>query len=168
MTTVLLFSCKSVNSDYRLNNTKTENVVKRCKNIEDTNFVVPKGLLVGKWKEYFQWTKQDSTWIGMKPLNLIHEYEIFPNGKIVFKETDIESSRIVWLNRLRGFINKSRNKLYVLKNPRNDTIFIPGELLKKETKRIHLLNDTLLRIDEHFFISGNYKLIIVDYRRVDK
>jgi hypothetical protein len=164
----LLFACNSINSDNRLVTTKTEIGVKRIKNIEDTNFVVPKGLLLGKWRESIQWVKQDSTWIGMKSLNLIYEYEFFPNGKLVHREIDIENSCVVWTNRLSGFLNKSRNTLYVLKNQRNDTIFRPGELLKKETKRIHLLNDTLLRIDEHFIISGKYKLIIVDYKRVNK
>jgi hypothetical protein len=162
----LLVACNSMNSDNKQVTTKTEIVFTGTKNIEDTNFVAPKGLLLGKWTESIQWVKRDSIWIGMKSLNLIHEYEFFPNGELVFREIDIENSHVAWINRLRGFLNKSRNILYVVKNQRNDTIFKPGELLKKETKRIHLLNDTLLRIDEHFIISGEYKLIIVDYKRV--
>ena len=149
--------------------TKTEIVAKGIKVIEDTSFVVPKGLLIGKWKESIRWVKLDSTWTGMKSLNLIHEYEFFKNGKIVQREIDIEHSSLAWTNWLEGHLNKSRNTLYAFRNERNDTLFKPGELLKKETKRIHLLNDTILRIDEHFYeSSGKYPLIIVDYKREKK
>jgi len=159
---ILNFACNSNN--YVKN--KTEIVAKGIKNIEDTSFVVPKGLLIGKWKESIRWEKHDSTWTGMKSLNLIHEYEFFKNGKIVQREIDIEDSNVAWTSWLGGNLNKSRNTLYLFKNQRNDTVFKAAGWLKKETKRIHLLNDSILRIDEHFYVSqGKYPLIIVDYKR---
>ena len=116
---ILNFACNSNN--YVKN--KTEIVAKGIKNIEDTNFVVPKGLLIGKWKESIRWEKHDSTWTGMKSLNLIHEYEFFKNGKIVQREIDIEDSNVAWTSWLGGNLNKSRNTLYLFKNQRNDTVF---------------------------------------------
>jgi hypothetical protein len=97
----------------------------------------------------------------------VHEYEFFPNGKLVQRAIDIKNSNVVWIDWLRGYLNKSRNTLIVLKNQRNDTIFGRAELLKRDTKRKHLLNDTILRIDEHFMIKpGEFSFVIVDYRRV--
>ena len=159
---ILNFACNSNN--YVKN--KTEIVAKGIKNIEDTSFVVPKGLLIGKWKESIRWEKHDSTWTGMKSLNLIYEYEFFTNGKLVQREIDIEHSIVAWTNWLGGHLNKSRNTLFLFKNQRNDTVFKAAEWLKKDTKRIHLLNDSILRIEEHFYVSeGKYPLIIVDYKR---
>ncbi len=86
----LLVACDSDNKQV---NTKI--VVSGIQNIEDTNFVVPKGLLLGKWRESVQWVKQDSTWTGIKSLNLVHEYEFFQNGKLVHREIDIDKSYIV-------------------------------------------------------------------------
>jgi hypothetical protein len=158
----LIISCNS----NRFVITKTKIVSNKIMNIEDTNFVAPKGLLLGKWIESVRWIKHDSTWTSIKSLNLIHEYEFFKNGKLVQREIDIEHSIIAWTNWLAGHLNESRNTLYVFKNQRNDTIFKSTELIKRETRRIHLLNDSILRIDEHFYVSpGNYPLIIVEYKR---
>jgi hypothetical protein len=164
----LIIACSLENSNTSYVTTKIEIVSKGIKNIEDTNFVVPIGVLTGKWREYQLWEKHDSTWIGMKPLNLILEYE-FPSSKkfVLQREIDIEHSKIVWTNYLRGYLNNSKKTMTFLKNQRNDTIFKNGELLKKETKRIYLVNDTILRIDEHIYSSpGIYKLMIVDYKRI--
>lgn len=166
-----LISCKSNNpnnKDGRVIKNKTVIIVKGVRNIEDTSFYVPKGLLLGKWREAIDWVTVDSTWTGTKSLKIIHEYEFFPNGKILQRQINLEDSSIMWTDWSEGYFNNKRSVLYLNHNSRNDTIFKVGEQVKQERKRIHLANDSILRIDEHFWVLSDRDKEIVEYRRIKK
>lgn len=164
----LLIACTSKTTDSKVIKNKTVIVAKGMKNIEDTSFIVPKGLLLGKWRESIDWIKLNTTWTGTKSLRIIHEYEFSPNGKLYQRQINLEDSSIMWTDWFEGFFNDSRTILYLNHNARNDTIFKIGEQVRQERKRIHLVNDTVLRIDEHFMVLSDKEKEIVEYKRIKK
>jgi hypothetical protein len=164
-----LISCNSNspdNKDCKVIKNKSVIIAKGIKNIEDTLFSVPKGLLIGKWRESIDWVTVDSTWTGTKSLKIIHEYEFFPNGKFLQRQINLEDSSVMWTDWGEGYFNNKRTIIYLNHNSRNDTIFKIGEHMKQERKRIHLANDSILRIDEHFWVLSDKDKEIVEYKRI--
>jgi len=135
------------------------------KDIYNLNFRLEDSLLVGKWRLALNWSAINGTWSSLKMLAYSKEF-IFTKNR-TFHETEFnEKSIINWTRRGEFLITKERNKIEFAFNEKMDTVFALGDTAQVITKRVHMLNDSILRIEEFHYLYDEKFYDIEEYRRV--
>lgn len=151
----------TITSRYETN--KSIIIAKNIEGIDNVNFKINKDLLIGRWNESIIWTSNGNlTRTGIRSLGTHHEYVFFPGDKFYYKTLNNDSLQSI----LKGEFNLSKDKykIQLAINDKNDSVFKVGDTVMMTEKRIHLLNDSILRIEEHYLV--NPKPDIVEYKRI--
>lgn len=140
-------------------------VAKDRKDIANFNYQMNDSLLIGKWSLEVNWSAIKGAWGGCKPLEYSKEFIFTKNRK--FYETEFNEKSIVnWTRRGEFFVTKEKNRIEFAFNEKMDTVFALGDTAHVIRKRVHLLNDSILRIEEfHYLFDENYN-DIEEYKRV--
>ena len=132
--------------------------------IANYHFIYNDTLLIGKWCLELLWTETNGTWSCIKPHSFRKEFIFTKNKKFIETEYN-EDSLINWTIRGEFERTKEKDSIRFAFNEKMDTVFVLGDTAKLITKRIHLLNDSILRIQEfHYQDYEKYK-DIEEYRR---
>ncbi len=138
-------------------------VIKSCDNsIANEGFKIDSKLLYGQWEESIVWVQnQDLTRTGIRYIYLRSEYEFINNAhfgsKFFFKDSLLD----LYVGKFK--LIEEGTKIEIMSNLRNDFDFKNGDTIRQAIHRVHLLNDSILRIEEdpRSCRSGT----IVEYRR---
>jgi hypothetical protein len=138
-------------------------VQKNVKGIDNLSFEADKNKLVGSWIEKIVWENTgDSVRTGIRSLGPFHEYIFFKEHMFYYKTFNKDSS-IRHFHKGVYYLSKDHAKLCLCINDKNDSVFKKGDTVNMIEKRIHLLNDSIIRLEEYY--SANSKFDIVEYKK---
>ncbi len=147
---ITLFSCGngSQNSKQKQSGQEIGIVVDSSnRTIEQANYQIDIERLYGQWIESKVWVKnQDNSRTGIRSLEVRTGYKFF-TSRMFIKEV-YEKDSMVYMSRGKFNILDNGNKIRLINNLRNDTVFNDGDTVRYSTKRFHLLNDSILRLEE--------------------
>jgi hypothetical protein len=113
----------------------------------DFTDLIPNIDISGKWIQHSVWYKKDSTWKGVKSLNISQHYIFRDNG--VFHHYETYNDTLI-NSYLRGdyILLSDQRTLTLLVNDKGDTLFQHGDTCKARDIFLYTLNDSILRIEE--------------------
>ena len=130
--------------------------------IENTNFKIESSKLIGKWRLKIIWLNRGSIG-GVRPIDFYDEYIFTKNH--VFYDAEYNKDSSVEHKRLGEFrISKSKNEIYFMFNDKQDTLIKVGDTAHVIHRKVHLLNDSILRIEDYF--SPSKKTDIFEYKKI--
>lgn len=139
-------------------------VAKDRKDIADFNYKMNDSLLIGKWSLEVNWSAINSAWGGYKPLEYSKEFIFTKNRK--FYETEFNKKSINWTRRGEFLVTKEKSRIEFAYNDKMDTVFALGDTVHVIRKRVHLLNDSILRIEEFHYLFDEKYNDIEEYKRI--
>lgn len=140
-------------------------VAKDRKDIANFNYKMNDSLLIGKWSLEVNWSAINGAWGGYKPLEYSKEFIFTTNRK--FYETEYNEKSIVnWIRRGEFVVTKEKNRIEFAFNDKRDTVFALGDTAQVIRKRVHLLNDSILRIEEFHYLFDEKFNDIEEYKRI--
>jgi hypothetical protein len=130
--------------------------------IDSENYQIISELLYGKWVESILWIKKsETTRAGIRFIVMHSEYEFQNDGHYSYKQFLRDSITYSYVGTFK--LLEEGNKIQLLSNLRNDYEFNDGDTVRRTLQTFHLLNDSILRIEEDALSSQ--RGTIIEYRR---
>ena len=122
--------------------------------------------LFGKWNLIKEWGYFENSWAAIGPVEIKKQYHFTQNSK--FHQTDFDRNGNI-RNTIRGefYLDSTRKKIIFLFNDYNDTIIQIGDTIKAFEHKLHLLNDTTMRIEEFSSYASENHLNIGEYEKIE-
>lgn len=140
---------------------------KNRKDIYQQDFILAdSSKLFGKWNLIKEWGYFENSWAAIGPVEIKKQYHFTPNFK--FHQTDFDRNGNI-RNIIRGefYLDSTRRKIIFLFNDFNDTIIQIGDTIKAFEHKLHLLNDTTMRIEELSSYTSENHLNIGEYKKIE-
>jgi hypothetical protein len=120
--------------------------------------------LTGLWIEKVTWIQEDSFWVGYKSLDLIQIYSFKDNR--FYRKVFNSDSVLLSENRGEYRINDKNTKIRFYTNTKKDSMFKQGDTVLMDENKVHLLNDSILRIEQFYMYEAGSKKEIGEYKRM--
>ncbi|TLX72392.1 hypothetical protein E9993_17805 [Labilibacter sediminis] len=168
ISSLLLFACNNnPNNQKKLTEQHQQDIKaivtsNHIKGIDQINYCADLNFLIGKWKSDIVWEKQtDSTRVGYKFTDMHFECEFTKSRKFNYKI--YRNKTLTFETQGEYLINQKNNKIKFVSTINNDSIIEIGDTIRTSIRSIHLLNDSIMRLEED--PSSPFNDVIIQYKK---
>jgi|GEM_PF-5248517 len=163
---ILIVSCNQNSKD---NSEQRQSIVylgKQKEGIQDKKFKLNNRFdVVGTWEYNKTWIFSNTEWFAIKIVGFEDQYKFNSNGVFQNFSKEWDSTKRLYMAG-KYEIDSTFQEITLIRNELNDTILNTPDTFMTQTRRIYLVNDSLLRLEGFISQENNGKLDISEFKKI--